>query len=68
MEIKMTGFIVGGLTIALAMGIRNDAIPEGHIEVSTPAQSAQVSAAAPYTTNVAAQISSGSFKSYAAWQ
>ncbi|HXX17947.1 MAG TPA: hypothetical protein VEJ46_00955 [Candidatus Acidoferrum sp.] len=62
MEIKTTNLIVGGLAIALAVGIRNDAIPEGHIEVSTPAQLTLAFTEAPYSTNVATQISSVSFK------
>jgi hypothetical protein len=64
----MTGLIVGGLAVALAVGIRNDAIPEGHIEVSTPAESTVIRAPAPYTTNVAVGVLRGSFKSYGAFR
>jgi hypothetical protein len=61
MESKMTGFIVGGLAIALALGMRDAAIPEGHIEVSTPAESAVVHVPAQQTANVEAKISRNSF-------
>jgi hypothetical protein len=59
---KMTGLVAGGLVITIALGIRHDAVPEGHIEILTPAESMIIRAPAPYVTNVAAVISSGCFK------
>ena len=61
MAIKITSILVGGLAITLALGIRDAAIPEGHLEVSIPAESTVVRGLAPQATNVAAGISSLSF-------
>lgn len=61
MEIKMTGLVALGLATTLAVGLHNPAIPEGHVEVPTPVQPITV-CEAPYTTNVAAGISSNSLE------
>ncbi len=58
----MAGVAATGLAFDIVASMRNDAIPEGHIEVSSLAEARLICPAAPYTANVSPGIVRGSFK------